>query len=331
MLPVRLPGNRWSPPKEQALYLNSTHFSAKNMKNPVKAIVKHTLAPLPWLALLCLCTTATGADLWTEQQIARQLSEQHPGETLWLDTPGQPTLALHRQTSRRNIEGGVIILHDIGSNPARPGLTNELRTQLPRYGWSTLSVQMPHLKDLDSEPAVASLLEETRPRILAAIRQFKQRNILNLVLIGHGRSANLALGFLVTSDNIDTDISALVAIGLSSQRGSGDWRDAEAMLARSQVPVLDIYAELDRPAVTATQDARLAAAQLAGTRQPEELNLARTPKVKQLARNKTDNLRYRQIMIPSANSQFDAHSGRAIKRIRSWISVYAAGTEIPVE
>lgn len=78
------------------------------------------------------------------------------GEAVWLGTGEDRFFALFRPESTGYPQGGMILIHNNGENPAQPGAIQGIRSWLPNYGWSTLAISVPDLQQ-------ASLPARTRP------------------------------------------------------------------------------------------------------------------------------------------------------------------------
>lgn len=66
-----------------------------------------------------------------------------PEESLWLDTEYGKILAMHRITEAKSTFGTLILLHAAEDPQHWPATLENLRVNLPRYGWETLALAMP--------------------------------------------------------------------------------------------------------------------------------------------------------------------------------------------
>jgi len=297
---------------------------------PVPTVVVYLLAVLVLMSFTV--RTSHAANLWQEKQWAEQLQAVIPAkEIIWLETPDVPTLALYHETAQEKIQGGVIIVPPPGSHPDEKNVISPLRHTLPRYGWSTLSIQTPTIEEVSKETEIASLMQDLEPRLLVAVNFFKDHNIQNIVLIGYGLGATLSADFLSKNKQIDTDITAFVGISMNTLQGDMDWRDSSEAVAKLTIPVLDVYAEFDLPEVLAFRKDRLRAARIAGRESESKPKLPYTRKVQRLARNVTGNLNFRQKQIPGADPFYTDKDQLLVKVIRGWLKNYASGIEIPVK
>src|SRR6187431_813983 len=64
-------------------------------------------------------------------------------EALWLDTEYGKILALYRPTEAKTTHGVLILFHASENPQTWPPLLENLRAQLPRYGWETLAISLP--------------------------------------------------------------------------------------------------------------------------------------------------------------------------------------------
>lgn len=71
------------------------------------------------------------------------LAQATPDETQWLDTSDGKILALFRPTENRMTKGAVLLLHAAETPPGWPAPLENLRRNLPQYGWVTLAVPLP--------------------------------------------------------------------------------------------------------------------------------------------------------------------------------------------
>ena len=97
--------------------------------------------------------------LLKQQLLKGEVDEE---EIVWLDQQSQ-VLALWESETSGNPYGAVLILHDDGQHPDWPGTVHPLRTNLPQFGWTTLSVSMPDTanREVPARPAPTSVPEST--------------------------------------------------------------------------------------------------------------------------------------------------------------------------
>lgn len=71
------------------------------------------------------------------------LAQASADEAQWLDTPEGEILALFRPTESRVTKGTLLLLHAAEMPPGWPAPLENLRRNLPQYGWQTLAVTLP--------------------------------------------------------------------------------------------------------------------------------------------------------------------------------------------
>jgi hypothetical protein len=64
-------------------------------------------------------------------------------EAQWLDTTEGKILALYRQTESRKTYGVLVLFHAAEHPQSWPPILENLRANLPRYGWETLAISLP--------------------------------------------------------------------------------------------------------------------------------------------------------------------------------------------
>lgn len=67
------------------------------------------------------------------------------GDAEWLKVGKSKVLSLYTEHTAEKAQGAAIILHGVGVHPNWDQIIRPVRSQLPEYGWSTLSIQMPIL------------------------------------------------------------------------------------------------------------------------------------------------------------------------------------------
>jgi len=226
--------------------------------------------PLPRLfALYCLLVAplafAAGPDLEREQRIYEQIVDAiFDGEPMLLDADGHEFLAIHMESEAEQTRGAAIILHGRGLHPNRDTVIHPLRSSLPASGWETLSLQMPVLDGEAKYYDYVPIFPQAHPRIEAAIKFLRERGVEKIVLIAHSCGAHMAMSWIDAHG--DSDISAYVGIGM----GATDYKQPMAKpfpLEKMRVPVLDIYAGDDFPAVLRMAPERKAMIEKAGNPQ----------------------------------------------------------------
>lgn len=157
-------------------------------------------------------------------------------ESIWLNTEYGKILALHRITETKSTYGVLVLLHAAEDPQYWPPTLENLRVNLPRYGWETLALTLPRKtpplvpalpssssSSLDNssdgeEPmdekseananlevgAASSSSSSSVARDLlitahieAALRYLGERNLYNIVILTDNSSAHLSLNILL--------------------------------------------------------------------------------------------------------------------------------------
>lgn len=226
---------------------------------------------------------------WAEQVVDSLMV----GEAQWLKAGKSQFLGLYTESATAETRGAAIVLHGSGVHPNWDQVVRPLRSELPDYGWATLSIQMPVLPNEASYAEYASLFPEVAPRIDAAVRYLKNKGINNIVIIAHSLGASMGAWYLAQKP--DRAVRGFVAIGASGRLMKNDKVDFLVSLQKITLPVLDIYGGHDLDSVLSTADAR-----------------------RQVAR-KSGNKNYIQVKIPGASHFFDNKNDILVRRIRGWL------------
>lgn len=254
--------------------------------------------PLRQFCVLCtallLPLFCQASDLQREQRLTNQIVDAiMDGEAITLQADGHDFLAIYMESDSDEVKGAAIILHGRGLHPNWETVVQPLRIGLPERGWHTLSLQMPVLhkeaKYYDYEP----LFDEALPRIEAAISYLKEQGVEKIVLIAHSCGAHMAMHRI--REMGEEGLAAYVGIGM----GATDYQQPMSLpfpLAEMSIPVLDIYAEKDFPAVLRMAPERLAMIRQAGNPQSA------------------------QLQVPGAEHYFVGHNDELLEAISEWLS-----------
>lgn len=211
------------------------------------------------LGALLLPINSFATDIEREAEFARLIGE-HPesGEVIRLDAENKKFLTIYTETPQPDTIYAAILLHDKDGYPDQKPLIHSLRTTLPRHQWATLSIQAPVREKGAQNSDYLSLFPELISRLKAANDYLKSRKIENVVLIGHGLGALMAL---YGETQLKDQFKAIVAISLPvmDEEIQSEYRTAE-LLKKIDVPVLDLYGGRDRPEIIITANKRLLAA-----------------------------------------------------------------------
>ena len=159
------------------------------------------------------------------------LKQANQHEFLALYTPGKDT------------KRAVVLVHGMGVHPDW-GLIGVLRAALADQGYTTLSIQMPVLKNEAESSDYLPTFPEARERLKLAVNFLKAKGYNRIAIVSHSLGSRMAYSYL--TNNPDPTIKAWVAAGIG---GKEDFR-------RLHLPVLDLYGEHDLPEVLAGANAR---------------------------------------------------------------------------
>ncbi len=260
-------------------------------------------------ALLGLAAAGTtgASDIDKEKRWAEQLQDQLVvGEPLRLTAGQQDFFALYTPAVGKLQRGGVILLHGLGAHPDWPDVISPLRKDLPETGWSTLSIQLPIRPNEADFTDYPPLFPAANVRISAAIRYLQKQGLRNIVLVGHSLGAAMGAYFLAQKAPDSEAVRAFVGIGMGHAPGTvahtpGTVAHTPDTLAKITVPVLDLYGTQDLRGVLGSTKARAA--------------------------SQVNNADYRQLAITGADHFFRGLEATLIKRVSSWLSRTAPGTE----
>jgi len=214
------------------------------------------------------------------------------GELISLMPGADAFTAVQMASQTDTTRGGVILLHGRGFHADWPENIGPLRVGLSEAGWHTLSLQLPVLEKSAKYFDYLPVLPEVLPRIDAALAHLRNQNISPIVLLAHSCGAHMAM--LWMEQYADQGIDAFVGIGM----GATDYQQPMRHpfpFASLKVPVLDLYGELDYPAVH-----RLA---------PERLKLL----------NHGGNPLSKQVVATGADHYFSDNSEQLIKEVSDWL------------
>lgn len=187
------------------------------------------------------------------------LAEEMKGSAKWLEAAGTPFLALWEPHQNTAAKGAVLMLHGEGQTANGNGMFTQLRQELPKHGWATLSISLPVPQ---AAPRVAvlspatSTTEDAAPptpaaepapdpeaitaqRINAAVAFLQQQGAsTSLVVLGEGAGALRAARF-ASQSNTQT-ILALVLLNARNSV-SGEQGQLPEFLNEESPPMLDLY------------------------------------------------------------------------------------------
>ena len=225
-------------------------------------------------------SSVSAADLNREKRMADEIVDAIlDGEAVFLKAYDHEFLSIYTEAdeSAEAARGTAIILHGRGFHPDWQDAINPLRVGLAESGWNTLSIQMPVLEKQAKYYDYLPLFPEAIPRIEAAIayarEQMEDDKVHNkgnnkVVLIAHSCGAHMAMAWADTESF--ESIDAYVGIGM----GATDYKQPMKHpfpLDKIKVPVLDVYAENDYPAVLKMATERLRLIKMAANKKSSQV------------------------------------------------------------
>lgn len=245
------------------------------------------------ILLLLAAPNLPASDVAKEKRWADQIADMLiDGEAVWLEAGGHRFLVIYTEANTVSPKRGVILMHGIGVHPNWNQVIYPLRTGLAERGMSTLSLQMPILRNEAEAIEYAPLMAEAGPRIEAGIRFLKAKGVAEIVIAGHSLGATMGAYYLAGGA---AAVRAFVAVGMGG-RPDEPRMDTVSFLRRIQVPVLDLYGSDDLPQILQAVEARAAAARAAA------------------------NTAYRQMRVENANHFFDGKNDVLLKTVSDWLA-----------
>lgn len=183
-----------------------------------------------------------------EEQIVPSLMV---GEDVKLQAGAVEFLGLFTESATDETKGAVILLHGIGVHPAWPDVIEPLRMHLPEKGWSTLSLQMPILKNEAENKDYPPVFPEVPKRIQAGVDFLKSKGIKNIIVSGHSLGATMATYYMASSRDPDVKGFALLSAGpgyLKDER----MNSVENFKKIKNVRILDVFGSDDSKFVIET-------------------------------------------------------------------------------
>lgn len=245
------------------------------------------------------------SDMEKEKRWADQVVDSiMVGDAEWLKVGNSKILSIYTENTTEKALGGAIVLHGSGVHPNWDQVIRPLRSRLPDYGWSTLSLQLPVLSNEAEYKDYIPLFKDVTPRINAGVAFLKAKGISNIVIVAHSLGSSMAAHYLANKP--DPAVRAFVAVGVSGEMHKEDKVGYLVSLKTIKVPVLDIFGSNDLDSVLKSEKDKSKVALKAG------------------------NKNYTQVKIAGANHFFDNKDDELVKRVRGWLAKNAAGTEIQI-
>lgn len=239
---------------------------------------------------------AGAANLEREQRLADEIVDSIlDGDPVDIEADGQAFLGIYTETDADQPKGGILILHGRGFHPDWLDVVQPLRVGLTGYGWNTLSIQMPVLDKVAKYNQYVPVFPEAIPRIESAIAYLKEAGNKKIVLIAHSCGAHMAHHWIHAKGRVALgSFDAYVGIGM----GATDYKQPMQEpfpLDRMKMPVLDVMAGDDYPAVIRMQPLRRSMMDAAGNPQS------------------------RQLTIPGANHYFSDMGDPLVEGVAAWL------------
>jgi predicted alpha/beta hydrolase family esterase len=234
-------------------------------------------------------STVQSSDLAKEQRWADQTVDSIiDGDAVWLLVDDLKFLSIYTE-AENDSDKGMIVVHGTGIHPNWDQVIQPVRVEMTTHGWNTLSIQMPILHNEATYDEYLPLYAEVAPRIKAAENYLKEQGVKKIVIVAHSQGAAMSSYYLSKNKS---NVSAFVAIGLSSRQTKGPY-DSAVALKNISMPVYDVYGSDDLPTVLNSTAERKAASK--------------------------HNKQYSQIEIPHAGHFFEGKNGILINTIQQWL------------
>lgn len=200
------------------------------------------------LPLIANVSAAPSPDIDREQRMAEQIVDAIlDGEPLQLNDGENDFLGI--MTEAGEAKGSVLILHGRGFHPDWAAVVQPLRVGLVEQGWNTLSIQMPVLDKSAKYFDYVDIFPNAGPRIEAALAHLRETYGGRIVIVAHSCGSHMAQHWILKKgDKVLDQFDAYIGIGM----GATDYQQPMVepfALDRMKMPVLDVYADGDYPAV----------------------------------------------------------------------------------
>ena len=251
------------------------------------------LSVLAGIFLIMGVPVKAGPDLEREQRLASEIVDSIiDGEPVMLEADGTEFLGIYAETDADKPRGAILVLHGRGYHPNWMDVVYPVRTGMLEHGWNTLSVQLPVLDKEATYNDYLPLFDPSVGRINAAIEFLKEQGNDFIVLVAHSCGTHMANRWIEKTGG--AGVSAVVMIGMGATDKGQPMQD-EFHLDELQVPVLDIMALGDFPAVRGYAPIRLV-----------QIKSASLPMS-------------RQRVIPDANHYFTNRGDALVEVIADWL------------
>ncbi len=270
------------------------------------------------------------------------------GEVVWLGNVDDAFLAIHKENTWKDTHGAILLLHDLGANADWSQLINPLRLAFPKKGWHTLSLQLPIVTSDVEKKVYLNQFDEVISRVNAGIDFLKQKNISNIVIVGHGIGS--AAGVFYVTQNPQAPVTALITISLPGENSlrladlsepaeeisdpAKDPVEKPKEKAEEKSPPEPAVSTETAPAEKPQSDRNLFAEMekieiplLDIYAQQDHQDVVREAEKRLEMMQKTDNLAFFQWEIEGADHYFRGAETRLIKRLRGWLRKHAKGVK----
>jgi pimeloyl-ACP methyl ester carboxylesterase len=250
------------------------------------------------LTTACVCiflffNHALASDLAKEARWADQIVEALlDGEEVWLSLKEHEFLAIDTPAENNASNKALIVIHGTGAHPDWEQVVKPIRVEMTKFGWRTLSIQMPILANSAKSDDYIPLYSEVAERINAAQDYLQKNGVETIVIAAHSMGASMSAYYLATEEL--HSIKALVAIGLNAAQ-SAKHINAATSLEQLTLPVLDLYGSNDLASVLTTATLRQTAADKAG------------------------NTQYSQVIVEGAEHFFDGKEKQLLEELTAWL------------
>ncbi len=224
-----------------------------------------------FVLVLMVMQPVDASDRAREKRMAEEIVDAIiDGDAVDLHPVTNTFMGIYTETEQEKTKGAVIILHGRGFHPNWQDTIHPLRVGLTGFGWNTLAIQMPVLEKKAKYYDYVPLFPEAFPRIESAIKYAREQGNKKIVLIAHSCGAHMAMAWVSANKNMNKKIDAYVGIGM----GATDYKQPMLEvfpLDQLKMPVLDVYAENDYPAVKSMAESRKLLIDLAENKKSKQI------------------------------------------------------------
>lgn len=219
---------------------------------------------------IILVSSVNASDIAREKRMAEEIVDAIlDGDAVDLEV-SNTFMGIYTESEQEKSKGAVIILHGRGFNPDWQDTVNPLRVGLTSSGWNTLSIQMPVLEKDAKYYDYVPIFPEAYPRIESAIQFAREQGNQKIILAAHSCGAHMAMSWVSATKNSNEKIDAYIGMGM----GATDYKQPmlkKFPLDKLSIPVLDVYAENDYPAVKSMAESRKSLIDKAGNKKSKQV------------------------------------------------------------